>query len=135
LNTVRYLSDRVAVLYLGMVVEEGSADEIFAKPRHPYSIGLLSSVLLPDPKLERTARLALEGEIPSPIDLPKGCYLASRCPYADERCAEMPRITMVGKGHMVRCYKHEEMAAMEDTRADFAKFQADTEFVLSQGLE
>ncbi len=84
LSTVRYLSHRVAVLYLGMIVEEAEAATLFAKPRHPYSIGLLSSVLLPDPTLKSRPLVALEGEIPSPIDLPRGCFLASRCPFADE---------------------------------------------------
>ena len=80
LSTVRYLSHRVAVMYLGMIVELGTAKELFSHPRHPYSVGLLSSVLLPNPKLKRESAVDLAGEIPSPIDLPTGCYLAGAAP-------------------------------------------------------
>jgi oligopeptide/dipeptide ABC transporter ATP-binding protein len=134
LSTVRYLSHRVAVLYLGMVVEEADAAVLFAKPRHPYSIGLLSSVLLPDPTLKSSPLVALEGEIPSPIDLPKGCFLASRCPFADKHTEEtMPPISMAGPDHFVRCFKHEEIAAMDRGVDNFAAFQRNAERVLSQG--
>ena len=85
LSTVRYLSHRVAVMYLGMIVELGTAKELFSHPRHPYSVGLLSSVLLPNPNLKRESAVDLAGEIPSPIDLPTGCYLAGRCPFADDQ--------------------------------------------------
>lgn len=136
LSTVRYLSHRVAVLYLGMIVEEAAAAKLFAKPRHPYSIGLLSSVLLPDPKLKGKPRIELKGEIPSPIDLPKGCFLASRCPFADDHTkANMPPPTLVERDHMVRCFKHKEIAEMDYTSDTFAAFQAETERVLSQGVE
>lgn len=136
LSTVRYLSRRVAVLYLGMIVEIGTASDLFAKPRHPYSIGLLSSVLLPDPKLQGKPRVELKGEIPSPIDLPKGCFLASRCPFADDHCrANMPPVTMVSHDHMVRCFKHREISDMVPMNDSFAAFQAKTERLLSQGLE
>lgn len=136
LSTVRYLSHRVAVLYLGMIVEEGRAAALFAKPRHPYSIGLLSSVLLPDPKLKGQARIELKGEIPSPIDLPKGCFLASRCPFADDHTkASMPPPVALGDGHMVRCFKHKEIAEMDYTSDTFAVFQAETERVLSHGAD
>ena len=134
LSTVRYLSHRVAVLYLGMIVEEADAATLFAKPRHPYSIGLLSSVLLPDPTLKSTPLVALEGEIPSPIDLPRGCFLASRCPFADKHTEEtMPPISMAGPGHTVRCFKHEEIAAMDRGDDNFETFQRNAERVLSQG--
>jgi oligopeptide/dipeptide ABC transporter ATP-binding protein len=136
LSTVRYVSHRVAVLYLGMIVEESPAADLFAKPRHPYSIGLLSSVLLPDPKLKGRPRIELKGEIPSPIDLPKGCFLASRCPFADTHTINnMPPITTVERGHMVRCFKHKEIAEMDYTSDMFASFQAETKRVLSQGVE
>ncbi len=136
LSTVRYLSHRVAVLYLGMIVEEGTAAELFAKPRHPYSIGLLSSVLLPDPKLKGKPRIELKGEIPSPIDLPKGCFLASRCPFADDHTkSAMPPASTVSTGHTVRCFKHKEIAAMDYTSDTFSAFQAETERLLSQGVE
>lgn len=135
LSTVRYLSHRVAVLYLGMIVEEGASAEIFAEPRHPYSIGLLSSVLLPDPTLKGTPGVVLQGEIPSPIDLPKGCFLASRCPFADEqtRC-EMPPVSMANPNHSVRCFKHEEIAMLDRAHDNFALFQANAERTLRQGI-
>jgi oligopeptide/dipeptide ABC transporter ATP-binding protein len=136
LSTVRYLSHRVAVLYLGMVVEEGDAAAVFAKPRHPYSIGLLSSVLLPDPTLKAETTVSLKGEIPSPIDLPKGCFLASRCPFADDHTREkMPPEVRVGKGHMVRCFKHEEIAALGYSHDHFAQFQRNAERVLGEGAD
>ncbi|GAA2891026.1 oligopeptide/dipeptide ABC transporter ATP-binding protein [Aminobacter niigataensis] len=136
LSTVRYLSHRVAVLYLGMVVEEGFADELFAKPRHPYSIGLLSSVLLPDPKLKGKPKIELKGEIPSPIDLPRGCFLASRCPFADDHTrSNMPPVSIVDRGHMVRCFKHKQIAEMDYTSDTFSAFQAETERLLSEGVE
>jgi oligopeptide/dipeptide ABC transporter ATP-binding protein len=134
LSTVRYLSHRVAVLYLGMVVEESDAATLFAAPRHPYSIGLLSSVLLPDPTLKGEPLIVLKDEIPSPIDLPKGCFLASRCPYADTHTREnMPPEILVGNRHMVRCFKHEEIAALGQSRDNFAEFQRNAERVLSEG--
>ena len=86
LSTVRFISHRVAVMYLGMIVEQGDSAELFARPRHPYSVGLLSSVLLPNPRLKRQTSVSLKGEIPSPINLPTGCFLASRCPFVDDRC-------------------------------------------------
>jgi len=134
LSTVRYVSHRVAVMYLGMVVEEGAAAEIFSNPRHPYSIGLLSSVLLPNPRLKRQSRVELKGEIPSPIDLPKGCYLAGRCPFADDRCrTEMPPPDPIGGGHAVACFHH-RTALQGDAALDyFDEFQAETERLLSAG--
>jgi oligopeptide/dipeptide ABC transporter ATP-binding protein len=136
LSTVRYLSHRIAVLYLGMIVEEGAASVVFAKPLHPYSIGLLSSVLLPDPTLKTDTKLSLHGEIPSPIDLPKGCFLASRCPFADDHTREnMPPEIYVEKHHMVRCFKHAEVAAVDYTGDQFAAFQKKSERVLSEGAE
>ena len=92
LSAVRHISHRVAVLYLGMIVEQGPAAKLFASPSHPYSVGLLSAVLLPNPHLRRETEICLEGEIPSPINLPSGCFLASRCPMVEERCRQaLPR--------------------------------------------
>jgi oligopeptide/dipeptide ABC transporter ATP-binding protein len=134
LSTVRYLSHRVAVLYLGMVVEEAEAGALFSKPRHPYSMGLLSSVLLPDPMLKGEPAIVLTGEIPSPIDLPKGCFLASRCPFADDHTREnMPPVFMAAKDHMVRCFKHKEIAELDKVVDNFATFQEKAERVLSAG--
>lgn len=135
LSTVRYLSHRIAVLYLGMIVEEGDAAKVFAEPRHPYSIGLLSSVLLPDPTLKGAPAIVLEGEIPSPIDLPKGCFLASRCPFADDKArCEMPQISIASHDHFVRCFKHEDIAKLDRAQDNFATFQTNAERTLRQGI-
>ena len=132
LNTVRYISHRVAVMYLGMIVEEGASDQIFSKPRHPYSVGLMSSVLLPNPNLKQPSLVNLVGEIPSPIDLPKGCYLAGRCPLAEERCrVQMPEIRTVADDHKVYCYNYEKIAASDETIDYFKQFQQEAEQVLS----
>lgn len=103
LTTVKDMADRVAVMYLSQVVEMGTKETIFEHHVHPYTTALLSSVLFPDPTLERSS-YKLEGEIPSPIDLPSGCYLYQRCPMAQPECKENPqRLVDVGGGHLVRC--------------------------------
>ena len=132
LSAVRYISHRIAVMYLGMIIEQGDAAEVFRTPRHPYSIGLLSSVLLPDPSLKGLTSISLRGEIPSPINLPKGCYLASRCPFADDRCRrEMPPAEDLGGNHVVRCFKHQEVAQTERAADTFEEFQRTAERILS----
>jgi oligopeptide/dipeptide ABC transporter ATP-binding protein len=108
LSQVRRFCDSVAVMYLGQVVEQGSTEQIFNDPLHPYSRALLASVLRPVPgqPVENAERLS--GEIPSPIDLPQGCYLASRCPYALDRCREAPQtLREVGSSRSVRCWRVE----------------------------
>ncbi len=135
LSAVRHISHRVAVLYLGMIVEQGPAAKLFATPSHPYSVGLLSSVLLPNPHLRRETELRLEGEIPSPIDLPTGCFLASRCPMVEDRCRQgRPPVEVVEAGHSVHCYRHEDVAAREKAVDYFAKFQSEAERILSAGV-
>jgi oligopeptide/dipeptide ABC transporter ATP-binding protein len=135
LSAVRHISHRVAVLYLGMIVEQGPSATLFAQPSHPYSVGLLSSVLLPNPKLKRETQIRLEGEIPSPIDLPKACYLAGRCPLVEARCRErMPAVESVEPGHMVRCYRHREVARQEQAVDNFARFQEEAERILGAGM-
>jgi oligopeptide/dipeptide ABC transporter ATP-binding protein len=97
------MADRVAVMYLSQIVEMGTRETIFEHHVHPYTRALLSSVLFPDPTLERSS-YKLEGEIPSPIDLPSGCYLYQRCPMAQPDCENTPqRLVDVGGGHLVRC--------------------------------
>ncbi len=107
LTTVRYLCQRVAVMYLGQIVEEGTVEQVFTRPQHPYSRALLSAHLMPDPSYRRVDRpvpAALEGEIPSPIDVPKGCYLASRCPNVTDSCRTNPQVlTELGGRRAVRC--------------------------------
>lgn len=107
LTTVRYLCQRVAVMYLGQIVEDGTVEQVFTAPQHPYSRALLSAHLIPDPtnrRVDNPVTAALEGEIPSPIDVPKGCYLASRCPYVTDSCMINPQVlTELGTGRTVRC--------------------------------
>jgi oligopeptide/dipeptide ABC transporter ATP-binding protein len=132
LSTVRFISHRVAIMYLGMVVEQGDAAAVFAQPCHPYSMGLLSAVLLPHPHFKLDTSVSLAGEIPSPINLPRGCYLESRCPFAVERCrAEMPPPSDLGGGHIVHCFRHQEMAQHARASDTFAEFQLEAERILS----
>lgn len=134
LSTVRFVSHRVAVLYLGSVVEEAPAETLFARPLHPYSVGLLASVLLPDPTIKRESAIRLDGEIPSPIDLPPGCPLAGRCPFADERCRrEKPPSVAVAPRHLVSCFHTDKVAAVDQTVDHFARFQAESARLLSVG--
>ncbi|MFO1349332.1 MAG: ABC transporter ATP-binding protein [Gammaproteobacteria bacterium] len=136
LSTIRFMSHRVAVMYLGMIVEQGEAAEVFARPVHPYSVGLLSSVLLPNPRLKYDTVISLQGEIPSPINLPKGCFLASRCPLVAERCrAEMPPAEHLDKGHIVHCFRHREVAALDSTIDTFTRFQEEARRILGAGSE
>jgi oligopeptide/dipeptide ABC transporter ATP-binding protein len=103
LTTVEHLCHRVAVMYLGNVVEIGTKDQVFSAPQHPYSRALLSSALAPDPAI-RTPLYALSGEIPSPINLPPGCPLQSRCPEVTPGCRDrFPAHVDVGDGHQVAC--------------------------------
>ncbi|MDQ0221399.1 ABC transporter ATP-binding protein [Peribacillus cavernae] len=104
LSTIQFLCHRVAVMYLGRIVEYGDVNEVFHNHRHPYSKALLASVMKPDPKIPRSD-YRLSGEIPSPINLPKGCHLASRCPEVEAKCREIdPPFIDVGNGHFVNCH-------------------------------
>ncbi len=107
LSTVEHLSHSVAVMYLGQVVEVGTREQIFADPRHPYSRALLAAHLVPDPSARRVdapPAAALAGEIPSPVDLPRGCYLAGRCPVAETACRTTPQpLRELMDGRLVRC--------------------------------
>jgi oligopeptide/dipeptide ABC transporter ATP-binding protein len=115
LSLVRSLCDTVVVMYLGQTVESGPRSEIFERPRHPYTRALLAAALRPDPEHVRNSE-RLDGEIPSPIDLPRGCYLASRCHYVRERCrSESQVLRAVGGGHMSRCWR---MADGDVTQAE-----------------
>jgi oligopeptide/dipeptide ABC transporter ATP-binding protein len=103
LATVKYLSDRVAVMYLGTIVEAASSTELFHHPAHPYTRALLSAVPVPDPRA-KPQRLVLAGEVPSPIDIPGGCRLRARCPLARPVCAEPVPWREVAPGHRVACH-------------------------------
>ena len=106
LLVVQHISKRIAVMYLGKLVEIGDADEVCNSPIHPYSISLLSAVPIPDPKLERSRqRIVLEGDVPSPLAMPEGCPFRTRCKYATEKCEkEMPPLTDRGDGHFAACH-------------------------------
>ena len=106
LLVVQHISNRIAVMYLGHVVELADANELMSDPKHPYTQSLLSAVPIPDPKTARKKnRIVLEGDVPSTLNMPSGCPFRTRCRYATEQCAmERPELTDRGGGHMVACW-------------------------------
>lgn len=106
LNIVKYISDRIAVMYLGNVVELASSDDLYAHTLHPYSKALLSAVPIPDPSAEaQKHRQILSGDVPSPINTPKGCNFAGRCPVACDKCRESkPQLREIRPGHFCACH-------------------------------
>jgi oligopeptide/dipeptide ABC transporter ATP-binding protein len=104
LSVVKHLSDRIAVMYLGRIVELGSTVSMFNHPRHPYTQALLSAIPIPNPEIKRK-RIILEGEIPSPIDPPTGCKFHTRCPNRMEKCGRIePELVDIGNKHFVSCH-------------------------------
>ncbi|MCD6290004.1 MAG: ATP-binding cassette domain-containing protein [Anaerolineae bacterium] len=112
LSVVEYISDRVAVMYVGKLVELADTEELYINPKHPYTEALLSAVPKPDPRLRtRKHRIVLQGEVADPAHPPSGCYFHPRCPYARERCAkEEPQLRDIGGGHYVACHYAEELS-------------------------
>lgn len=109
LNVVRHISHRVAVMYLGQIVEIAPADSLFDSPRHPYTKALLSAVPSPDPRL-RTTAASLEGELPDPSHPPAGCGFSTRCPWVIDRCRQaVPALQQVDETHAARCIRLEEI--------------------------
>ncbi len=106
LLVVRHISNRIAVMYLGKVVEIGDADEVYEHPIHPYTESLLSAVPIPDPIMaKKSQRIVLSGDVPSPMHMPTGCAFRTRCRFATDKCAEVcPTLADKGGGHMVACH-------------------------------
>lgn len=109
LSVIEFLCDRVIVLYLGRVMEMGTAAELYSNPRHPYTRALLDAAPVPDPTIRRE-RITLKGDLPSPVNPPSGCVFRTRCPYAIDACAEVvPPLETLESGHRVACIRSHEL--------------------------
>ena len=121
LSVVKHISDRIAVMYVGKLVEMAPTDALFDSPKHPYTAALLSSVPEPDPRVRRD-RVVLQGEVANPANPPSGCYFNPRCEYATDICrSETPQLREIAPGHYASCHRAEELnlaGALPNTAAD-----------------
>jgi peptide/nickel transport system ATP-binding protein len=109
LSVVKHICDRVAVMYVGKIVETAPTNELFYHPKHPYTAALMSAVPVPDPRI-RSAMIALEGDVPSPANPPSGCYFHPRCPFAVDQCSqEAPALEEISPDHFVSCHRAREL--------------------------
>ena len=106
LLVVQHISHRIAVMYLGRIVEVGTSDDVIDRPQHPYTQSLISAIPIPDPDTARTRhRIPLEGDVPSPLHMPTGCPFRTRCRYATDKCArECPPLAETEPGHSIACW-------------------------------
>ena len=120
---IRHVSDRIAVMYLGKIVELGPADEVYSNPIHPYTLSLLSALPIPDPQVNAAREpLVLEGDLPSPANPPAACRFHTRCPYATEICSEVePELVHYGNGHWAACHHPLNREHPEAVRAVLAE--------------
>ena len=110
LDVVRYISDRIAVMYLGKIVEVGSCQEVYKQPLHPYTEALISAAPVPDPAFDRSKRLLLPGDLPSPSNPPPGCSFHTRCPIAQDKCrVDVPLLRELSPGHCSACHYAENL--------------------------
>jgi peptide/nickel transport system ATP-binding protein len=112
LAAVQHISDRVAVMYLGRIVETADRVRVYAEPKHPYTVALLSAIPVPDPAVEADRRrIILQGEVPSPLDPPAGCNFSTRCPSVFDACHEIdPALGSVGQDHEAACLLHQQLS-------------------------
>ena len=110
LDVVRYISDRIAVMYLGRIVEIGPCDQVYESPLHPYAKALISAAPVPDPDYDKSNRVILQGDLPSPANPPSGCAFHTRCPMAQDKCkTELPLLREITPGHSSACHFAEDL--------------------------
>jgi peptide/nickel transport system ATP-binding protein len=119
---VKYLAERIGVMYLGKLVELGSSQDIYERAAHPYTAGLIDTIPVPEPSIEKAKQgAAIKGELPSPVNPPSGCRFRTRCPLAQELCAaEEPQLRSFGPGHVAACHFPLQTPAPESTPAESA---------------